>query len=151
MNNKDPYCETPLDRAAEYGSIDAVKFLLDHGAEINQSNVLHFAAGSARCERDDPMVTSLMEYLLSEAGIDVNSISTTDERDVALHRAVKVASRTRVSFLLNHGADLAVEDEAGLTPLEYASQGAKDGGSEECKDIAGFLEEWVEKQRKGEE
>lgn len=110
---------TALIWAARSGSIDAIKALLDAGADINL----------ARTTGDDWDATPLQHAILArqpasvrvllERGADINR--SAGHADLTpLFLAAGDTDPTFVKLLLAHGADPAVEDEQGATPLTRA-------------------------------
>jgi ankyrin repeat protein len=140
---------TPLLRAAIGHDVEAVRLLLDHGALVDLPNVMGVtplmgAAGMGVSQRDrrlnfdadvETRAVATIELLLA-AGADVNAkvtdiggrtariarSSTMTEREgqTALFGAVKFGWTHVVEYLLAHGADAAVTDALGKTPLDAA-------------------------------
>jgi len=109
---------TPLIWASRSGSLDAIKVLLDAGADINR-------AGPTGDDWDaTPLQHAILErqpgavQLLLERGADVNR---GDSKSLTpLFLAAGDTDPTLVKLLLAHGADPKVEDENGGTPLSHA-------------------------------
>jgi ankyrin repeat protein len=138
---KDKHATTPLHYAAAYGSVEALRVILSAGADVNAAN--DFGA--------TPLMWAIAEpekvHLLVAAGADVNAKSRMGRTPLYL-AAANDGSAATVRFLLDHGAklepqalvaaaaanDLAsiriliekgaavnVNDEAGRTPLMFAA------------------------------
>jgi len=121
--------QTLLQTAAARGQTEIVRFLLDHGAEVNGPKqigltALHYAVGNGRMR--------VMEMLV-KAGATIAATSSSGV--TALHLAVLKGHRNIVQALLASGApvnvrvtsrvdysgdDLAYQFEAGFTPLHAA-------------------------------
>ena len=140
---------TPLLRASIGHAAAAVRLLLEHGALVDLPNVMGVtpfmgAAGMGMSQRDrrvnleDDVQTraiATLELLLA-AGADVNArvadiesrsariarISTMTERQgqTALFGAVKFGWTRVVELLLAHGANPAITDALGKSPLDAA-------------------------------
>src|SRR3954469_9243781 len=140
---------TPLLRAAASQDSEAVQLLLKHGGRIDVPNVmgvtpLMAAAGLgmepsprfnfAAKDAQDRSIATL--ELLSKAGADVNTRitditsktarmgrgSTLPEQggQSALFGAVQWAWPRVVQYLIDHGAEVAIKDERGVSPLDQA-------------------------------
>lgn len=109
---------TPLNSAANSGSLEDVRLLFEDGADIEAqaddlSIAVHLAArfGSPKNLR-----------LLLEHGADIKA--TTDRMATALHFAAGCGSLEKVRLLLEHGADPMALDADGDPVLAYAAEGA---------------------------
>jgi len=65
------------------------------------------------------------KYQIAEAflenGLDVNGINYAgDNKLTALHSAVLLTDKESVLFLLEHGIDISIKSENGLTALDWA-------------------------------
>ncbi len=105
---------TPLLAAAAAGHLDAVRVLLEAGADPRLKNangedaLLHAVApGHAR-----------IVDLLIDAGAEVDTRGP--EGRAALSIAAWGGHETILKTLLDHGANVAVADAGGVTPLHYA-------------------------------
>jgi ankyrin repeat protein len=111
--------DSALIHAARTGSLDAIKLLLDSGADVN----LPGPTG------DDWDATPLQHAILArqpgavrlllERGADPNR-SAGPKSPTPLLLAAGDTDPTFVTLLLAHGADPTVEDENGVTPLARA-------------------------------
>ncbi len=119
---------TPVMRAARTGDANAMRILLDHGADPalttnNHTTALMFAAGNGRgtgvfqkdigTERD--MFNAVQ--VLVEQGVDVNRFN--DSGQTAMHFAAQVSDDI-VRYLAAHGAVLDAKDKQGHTPVDLA-------------------------------
>src|SRR5262252_3304632 len=111
--------ESPLIQAARAGSLDTINSLLDAGADVNlpgptgddwdatplQHAILARQSGAVR--------------LLLDRGADPNRVAS-PKAPAPLLLAAGDTDPTFVNLLLAYGADPAVEDESGVTPLSRA-------------------------------
>lgn len=111
----------PIFPAVEAGYLKVVRFLLDHGAEVNArsqgATPLHVAA--KRGQR------AMAELLLSR-GADVkarNTSNNTASRDrTPLHEAAEEGFQAVVEVLLANKAAVSASDAGGNTPLHLAAK-----------------------------
>src|SRR6478672_12638239 len=110
---------SPLIQAARSGSLDTIKALLDSGADVNlpgptgddwdatplQHAILARQSGAVR--------------LLLDRGADPNRVAG-PKAPAPLLLAAGDTDPTFVNLLLARGADPAVEDDSGATPLSRA-------------------------------
>ena len=112
-----------------------------HGAEP-----LHYAAaGQPGSGTWNPSAQAETIAILIHSGADTNPL---DKRGVApLHRAVRTRCASAVRALLEHGADPALKNASGSTPMMLAKMNTGRGGSgstaakKEQKEIVRLLEE----------
>jgi uncharacterized protein len=118
-NQKDENGTTPLMTACRFSEVEIARFLINHGATINQP-------------RSPKGRTTLMVacayysginivQLLVEKGADVNL--TADDGSTALMLASGSEKLDVVNFLLAHGANASMKDKAGKTALDFAANG----------------------------
>ncbi|KAK0506997.1 hypothetical protein JMJ35_010697 [Cladonia borealis] len=137
-----------LERAAGQGNVEAVRLLLDAGAEIQNGIPLHYAAGTCPPGTSpyDRGVTSSKEFdtsripvmaLLVERGADVNKEHNSRHMVAryAILLAVMAGAVERVRWLLEHGADPELKGPYG-SAVTYATTMR----SEEMRSV---LDEWV--------
>jgi ankyrin repeat protein len=123
---------TPLLRAAKALDAPAVKMLLARGARIDIPNArgitpLMAAAGMGSVDADTRGIYTTEDVqqrsiatvqLLLDAGGDINA---KDPRGLtALHEAARWGWNDVITYLVAHGADLAVKDVKGNTPVDAA-------------------------------
>lgn len=104
----------PLHQAAEIGSCELFRLLLNHGARIDTRTnlgltVLHLAVANGR--------RAMASYVL-KGGVGINI--QTYERKTALHLAA-VKDNWLTTLLLENGADDTIEDKDGKTALELCA------------------------------
>jgi ankyrin repeat protein len=103
------YNETPLIYAAKMGKTKAVKFLLQHGANINTRDGKGFTAlDHARNEGYNEIV-----QMLTQSG----GKATSRAMGSPLFNSEVLGNPERLKELLRHGADLKARDSYGWTPL----------------------------------
>jgi ankyrin repeat protein len=107
---------TPLMAAAEIGSPDAMKALIDRNADVNAKNTsgstaLMFSVTDAKKVR-----------LLLEHGADVNMVARSG-RTALIVASFANPSADVVRMLLTKGANVAVMDQRKVTPLNAATFG----------------------------
>jgi ankyrin repeat protein len=117
---------SPFIRAARFGDVEMMRLLLAHGAsphltQKNHTNALMIAAGlgtdradeefSGDKSTDDDVIAAIKICL--EQDVDINAFN--DNGDTAVHLA---SSGSIIRFLAANGADLALRNKQGKTPLE---------------------------------
>jgi ankyrin repeat protein len=118
-NQKDENGTTLLMTASRFSEVDIARFLINHGATINQPR--------SPKGRTNLMVACAyysginMVQLLVEKGADVNL--TADDGSTALMLASAFEKLDVVNFLLAHGANASMKDKAGKTALDFAASG----------------------------
>lgn len=117
--NRDGY--TPLGLASFFGHLEAVKLLLQKGADIHElsrdgqfNNTALHAAVAGNYE-------GIVEILLHhQANVNARSKGAVRAGFTPLHVAAGRGQMNLVAALLEHGADRNATNDAGLTPGEYA-------------------------------
>ena len=106
----------PLGLAAFFGHAEAVKVLLDHGADVNQKPPSRFAntAVDAAVSGDHADVVRIL--LAARANPNVRS----EANYTTLHKAAVHGNLEVVRMLLDHGADVHAIRDGGHTPLDDA-------------------------------
>ncbi|KAF8063397.1 ankyrin repeat-containing domain protein [Lyophyllum atratum] len=111
-----------LDLAVINSSAEAAQLLIQHGANVKNTNALKAAAWYGNLD----MIT-----LLLEAGADVNEIPDYEqmlrsEREdglgTALHEAAEGGQKEAVELLLERGADPSLKNSVGKTALDIAKE-----------------------------
>ncbi|MGL9718324.1 MAG: ankyrin repeat domain-containing protein [Wolbachia sp.] len=114
VNAKDKDGYTPLHLAVRGGKLDAVKSLINKGADVNakskfNSTPLHSAVADGKLD--------IVKYLINR-GADVNA--KRKGGNTPLHWAVIRWGIDVARILLEHNADVNDEDDEGATVLHYA-------------------------------
>src|SRR5579864_5015718 len=106
---------TPLMYAAAFGSIDAMKMLLEAGADVNAKN--NFGASALLwCARDGEKARMLIEH-----GADVN-VRSKQGRTPLMLASMREGGADIVALMLSKGADVNVADTHGETALGLAAE-----------------------------
>ena len=127
MNEKkDPEGKTPLISAALYGDIDAVRRLLDQGANIQARDGFgRTPLIAATATWNGPMECSVeIVLLLLDRGSDVNAQNKkgrTALMEALAHRQFE-RQREMVVLLLSRKPDLSLRDRGGQTALAMAGE-----------------------------
>jgi ankyrin repeat protein len=114
VNVKDQRESTPLMYAAAYGSLDAMKLLLDAGAEVNAKNAFDVTA-LLWCASDLAKVR-----LLVDKGANVNARSKQGRTPLLIAAAHDANSET-VKLLIEKGADVSARTQGQNTALIEAA------------------------------
>jgi len=115
-NLADHHGITPLMYAAEVGSVDAMRLLIDHGADVNAQN--DFGSTALMWSVPDPAKVRL----LLDHGAQVNLIAKSG-RTALIIAAFTNPSAEVVRLLLAKGAKVDVMDRRHVTPLNAATFG----------------------------
>jgi ankyrin repeat protein len=107
---------TPLMYATEISSVEAMRLLIEHGAEVNTENAL----GSTALMWSG--ADAVKVRLLLDHGADVNRAAKSG-RTALMVAALSSSSAEAVRLLLAKGATVSAVDQAGLTPLLAATEG----------------------------
>ena len=108
---------TPLMLACKYGHLNAVSSLIEHGAKVNLQDAIgntavHYALS---CSNGSPEVLSR----LMRDRAAVNS-ACTRYNSTPLMIACQYGHMNAVTFLIEHGANMDLQDQDGNTALHYA-------------------------------
>ena len=116
-NNKSPQNgRTPLMIASRYGQLDAMTFLIKHGANVNVQDkegetALHYAV-------DGSDVLCEVLSCLIENGANFDAVS--NGGCTPLMKAIHNQLIHVVTFLIEHGANIDLQDKNGNTALHHA-------------------------------
>jgi ankyrin repeat protein len=118
----------------EHGCFDTVKYLVEHGADINYikegddgNSILCLAAKS--------WSTNILKYFIDK-GLDLNYQNY--DGDTPLMLAVRSYDYDTVKLLVDSGADTTLKNKDGMTALDVAKKVNEEG----CLDnIVNLLEE----------
>ena len=112
---------TPLMSATTYGHINIVRFLIEHGADINIKDThngwtaLMFSTGIKNEEFE-------IAKLLIENGADVNEISTKHGATALMMACNKCHSKIARLLIETPNINLNIVSNGGLTALDFANQ-----------------------------
>jgi len=115
VNAVDKFGNTPLHHAAWNGEVEAMKWLIDQGAEVNINNYsqwspLHWGTRNGQLSG----INLLLEY-----DAEVNTAGHLEQ--TALHLAAKYEYKKIISRLLEAKADPNATDALGQTPMHIAA------------------------------
>ena len=103
------YNSTPLMLASRSCDVNVIKFFLNHGSK-NDGRALHFA-----CDRAARL--DIMLCLIGN-GADVNARG--NDNCTPLMTASRSGLNDKINVLINHGANLHLQDDNGDTAMHYA-------------------------------
>ncbi|MGQ0429819.1 MAG: ankyrin repeat domain-containing protein [Gammaproteobacteria bacterium] len=113
VDRSDGFGYTPLHVAVRNGHEEAVRVLLDHGADPNTR--LNPSTSMITPMHDAAFGSPSMIALLLSKGVDIDS--RTGAGDTPLHLAVWYEKCEGVANLVNQGADVNAKNKEGNTPL----------------------------------
>jgi ankyrin repeat protein len=122
INKQLPDGSTLLQLATMLGRIDAMNWLLDHGANVNASNAdgitaLHVAIIAMTPEASQKV--AMMQSLLKR-GATIDALDKGGR--TPLHFAAATYNKDAVDCLLRNGADPLRRTKDGLTPIQVAQR-----------------------------
>ena len=122
VNLRNSAGETPLMMAAIRGNLNAMKRLIERGAQVNQEGwaPLHYAASQTAVE---PLA------LLLDRGADINARSPNGS--TALMMAARYGSEDGTKLLLRRGADAQLLNEQNLSASDFAKRVGREGLAKE--------------------
>ena len=110
------YGESPLHVAVKRGDLDKVKSLLLEGADVNSKDHAGWRPIHEAMREGDNALNIIR--LLVEHNANINALS--DSGSTALHDAAAYMSEEIIEYLIKSGADPAIENLDGKTPLHIA-------------------------------
>ena len=117
---------TPLIQAASSGDVEAIKLLLEHGADVNLPQAdLQTAASAIAGARGNPdrLVEGLNLLVAAGANLNVRAVPHHLQRNrggTPLIDAVRSNNAKVIEVLVAAGADINAKDVDGLTALDHA-------------------------------
>jgi ankyrin repeat protein len=118
INNSDENGETPLFLAIRANNVNAVRCLLEKGADPtrrNNNGLTPFQVATIQPEDN----VDILDLLLANDKVDINDGGKSGY--TLLHLAMATSDVTTVRFLLSKGANPNVADQNGATPLHVAA------------------------------
>ena len=101
--------ETPLMLASYFGHVNAMAFLIEHGAKVDLQDEIGTTA--LQYAAQGPNLSDEVNNYFSLQGVDRNKFV----EETSVHDHVKA-----VTFLIEHGANVDLQDNNGDTALHYA-------------------------------
>ncbi|OUM70304.1 hypothetical protein PIROE2DRAFT_37470, partial [Piromyces sp. E2] len=98
--------------ACEFENETIVKYLIEHGADVNIKNLGSDVLRNACCKENETIIEILIEN-----GVDVNQSDHGRYCDTPLIIACRNGKENIVKYLVDHGADVNKKNEAGESPL----------------------------------
>ena len=123
---KNDHHSTPLHQASCYGSVKGTQMMLEHGANVHARSwkgrtPLHRVLASLDDAYDaTDIFVDTMRCLLAH-GADVDALG--DDHATPLHLASYFDRVKGAQLLLEHGANVHLEDKKGKIPFQVASEG----------------------------
>lgn len=118
---------TPTQLAASLGDLEALKILLDHGADVNEAPGDRFgrtALQAASLLPPGPAKMTLIHYLLDDRGADIHADAAIQCGITALQGAAIAGDFKLAELLIKRGADVNAwpSFEEGRTAIEAAAE-----------------------------
>ena len=135
---------TPLLNAAERGNLELVRFLIENGATVDSGEALYFGGALHRAAYGGPRIfgrrrqdVGVLAFLLQHDPSLMNALDRMG--NTPLHYAARYGRLHAVQLLLDAGADTALVNLRGETPLRYVRENLIP--EIEVGDIVAMLEE----------
>lgn len=116
IDTQDPFCFTCLHHACEKGNLKLVKFLVEHGADLNIESVCGYPINLCWPTKEG---ISIAKYLINK-GADLHRANSESQIEPLLHMAIKSGDSDFVNLILKEGIDPNVKDSKCRTPLHVA-------------------------------
>lgn len=123
-----------LHAAAYHGHADLCQFLLDNGADVNESQpdtgetALHAAVSKTEREKFDPVLAVLLArgadpHCVTKPAVETGHFmrDCRTKGETPLHRAAAFGTEATIQMLLDAGARVDAKDMYGDSPLSWAS------------------------------
>ena len=110
---------TPLHWASRVGAVDCARFLVEHGANVNQENQAKRTPLPLAAEHDR---TDMIRFLV-KMGAEINAVDSKGR--TPLHRATYEGKAKAAETLLELEADPSIPNKNGRTAFEIARKEAK--------------------------
>ena len=114
-NTYDSDYETPIQKAAQFGHLSIVKYLVENGAKIADDPELIPEAADGWLE---PGYLKIVQYL-HENGADINSRSPLG--NTGLKQAANGGNFPLVKYFVDQGADINTRGDSGYSALDVAN------------------------------
>ena len=115
VNARDRNNQTPLHRAAQNGNLQAVKLLVQYGADVNASDLIRTPLHYAIMGKHAEMVSFLVDH-----GVDVNAPFCTVRPYSPWNVAIRWGNPEILRTIVRAGADIKRQDVHGGWPLHLA-------------------------------
>ena len=110
---------SPLHAATYFGDLEMVQVLLDYGLDVNTQDNFGFTPLNFTLEYRSKIDPGLVRFLLDH-GADPN-VRAIYSGNAPLHRESQSGRVEIARLLVEHGADVEVQDDLGRTPLDVAT------------------------------
>ncbi len=119
INAKDAADQTPLMYASESGRLDMVKYLVEHGADVNAKSFEKVTRGTALIYAASNNRVEVVNYLLDHSA-NINETTPMDES--ALHWSVAKGFGETTELLLKRGIMVDLKNTKGETALDLGKK-----------------------------
>ena len=113
IQDKTPTTKPPLWRAVENGDVDAARFLLETGSDVNE----RWQGWTPLMKASENGITEVMELLLAQ-GANIEAANRRGRTSLSFAACPSMGRKTSldaVKLLLERGADFRVRDRAGAS------------------------------------